>query len=122
MKKKIEQIIDQLEKYIDPDKWVGTVVTLEGAFAYPVLLGDVLKAIGRGGGKDKLQLVRLWEDCDESKSLQEIFGPGCEWEELTCAYKAQYGVYCDGCEERQEPKDPAKKALAELLIKLFSND
>lgn len=120
MKQQIEQLIEGLEALVNPDKWCGVIYGSDAAFAHPVLIGDVLKTIKNGNGKDKLQLVRLWEDCDESKSLQEIFAPAeCEWEE----YDNGYGSL-NGWNERKDlrPKDPEKRALAELLIKLFKND
>ena len=79
---------------------------------HPVRIGDVIEIAAVAWTEEQqkqqwLELVGLWYECEAAKSLQEIFGPECEW-----------NTYWGGKDD--EPKDPAKKALAEFLLTIFN--
>lgn len=104
---------------------------------HPVRIGDVLNRMQNYSceheddetfGMRCGQLCLIWEKCGFTKSLQEIFN--CEWIESEDTYVVEGERFANGqmVEVKYEqavaktfPKDPAKKALAELLIELFLN-
>lgn len=113
-----------------------------------VVIGDVLNVIDKTdrGGHDSDgrcwcndctpdEVIYLWRPCGINKSLQEIF-EDAEWEWLCdgCGSVAS-GICCPDSPSRVNKdtptplkgakevlKDPAKQALAELLIGLFYNE
>lgn len=82
-------------------------------FEKPILIGEVLEKMGKGGGKDKLRVVRFWEDFGESISLQEIFKEA--WVELKCVDpRVEGSIRVD-----KKLKEPVEQ-LARLLIEIFN--
>lgn len=135
MKQQLEKIIDQLK---DKRRICPACEALSkehgycecGAFLrnpspnHPVWIGDVLAKLlpclgslvnPRQVSLDEAELVNCWRNCEITQSAQDIFfGQGVEWVEHEIYQGPDSAPVVDSW-----PKDPAKKALAELLIKLF---